>query len=31
MPMEDRDDYLNEFQLDNDGDLVFTKFLQKQQ
>lgn len=26
MPMEDRDDYLNEFQLDNDGDLVFTKF-----
>jgi hypothetical protein len=26
MPMEDRDDYLDEFQLDNDGDLVFTKF-----
>ncbi len=26
MPMKDRDDYLNEFQLDNDGDLVFTKF-----
>jgi hypothetical protein len=26
MPMEDRDDYLGEFQLDNDGDLVFTKF-----
>ncbi len=26
MPMEDRDDYLNEFQLDNDGDLIFTKF-----
>lgn len=26
MPMEDRDDYLNEFQLDNDGDLVFAKF-----
>jgi hypothetical protein len=26
MPMEDRDDYLNEFQLDNEGDLVFTKF-----
>jgi len=24
--MEDRNDYLNEFQLDNDGDLVFTKF-----
>lgn len=26
MPMEDRDDYLNEFQLDNEGDLIFTKF-----
>jgi hypothetical protein len=27
MPMEDRDDdFLGEFQLDNDGDLVFTKF-----
>ncbi len=26
MPMDDRDDYLNEFQLDNDGDLIFTKF-----
>jgi hypothetical protein len=27
LPMEDRDDdYLGEFQLDNDGDLVFTKF-----
>jgi len=26
MPMEDRDDYLNEFQVDNDGDLIFTKF-----
>ena len=27
MPMEDRDDdFLNEFQLDNEGDLVFTKF-----
>jgi hypothetical protein len=25
MPMEDRDDYIDEFQLDNDGDLVFTK------
>jgi hypothetical protein len=24
--MEDRDDYLNEFQLDNDGDLIFTRF-----
>lgn len=24
--MEDRNDYLNEFQLDNDGDLVFSKF-----
>ncbi|MFI5133792.1 MAG: hypothetical protein ACHQEB_05620 [Chitinophagales bacterium] len=26
MPMEDRDNYLNEFHLDNEGDLVFTKF-----
>ncbi|MET0636385.1 MAG: hypothetical protein ABWZ25_10190 [Chitinophagaceae bacterium] len=26
MPMQDRDDYLDEFVLDNDGDLVFTKF-----
>ena len=26
MAMEDRDDYLGEFQLDNEGDLVFTKF-----
>ncbi|HEX2536127.1 MAG TPA: hypothetical protein VHK69_20445 [Chitinophagaceae bacterium] len=26
MPMEDRDDYLDEFTLDNEGDLVFTKF-----
>ena len=26
MPMNDRDDYLNEFQLDNEGDLIFTKF-----
>ena len=25
MQMEDRDDYIDEFQLDNDGDLVFTK------
>jgi len=24
--MKDNDDYLNEFQLDNDGDLIFTKF-----
>jgi len=24
--MNDRDDYLNEFQLDNDGDLIFTRF-----
>lgn len=27
IPMEDRDEYLNEFNLDNDGDLVFTKIL----
>lgn len=26
MPMEDRDDYLDEFNIDNDGDLVFAKF-----
>ena len=26
MPMENSDDYLNEFQLDNEGDLIFTKF-----
>lgn len=27
LPMEDRDDdYLSEFQLDNDGDLIFSKF-----
>jgi hypothetical protein len=26
MPMEDRDDFLGEFNLDNDGDLVFSKF-----
>ena len=26
MPMDDRDNYLNEFHLDNEGDLVFTKF-----
>lgn len=26
IPMKDRDDYLNEFQLDNDGDLIFTRF-----
>jgi hypothetical protein len=26
MPMDDRDDYLSEFQVDNEGDLVFTKF-----
>lgn len=25
MPMNDRDDFLGEFQLDNDGDLVFSK------
>lgn len=24
--MKDNDDYLNEFQLDNDGDLIFTRF-----
>src|SRR5574338_1627341 len=27
IPMEDHDNFLNEFYLDNDGDLVFTKFL----
>jgi hypothetical protein len=26
MPMEDRNEYLDEFYLDNEGDLVFTKF-----
>lgn len=26
IPMEERYDYLNDFHLDNDGDLVFTKF-----
>lgn len=26
MEMEDRDDFLSEFQLDNDGDLVFTRY-----
>jgi hypothetical protein len=26
MEMEDRDDYLDKFHLDNEGDLVFTKF-----
>jgi hypothetical protein len=26
LEMEDRDDHLGEFQLDNDGDLVFSKF-----
>ncbi|HYK55912.1 MAG TPA: hypothetical protein VEV15_05500 [Flavisolibacter sp.] len=26
MPMEENNDYLDEFNLDNDGDLVFTKF-----
>jgi hypothetical protein len=26
IPMEDRYDYLNDFHLDNDGDLVFAKF-----
>ncbi|HMR93631.1 MAG TPA: hypothetical protein PKC69_15020 [Chitinophagaceae bacterium] len=26
IPMDDRNDYLNEFQLDNDGDLIFVKF-----
>lgn len=26
MPMNDRDDYLSEFQLDNEGDLIFSKF-----
>jgi hypothetical protein len=26
IPMEERDDYLNDFHLDNEGDLVFTRF-----
>ena len=26
IPMEERNDYLNDFHLDNDGDFVFTKF-----
>ncbi|WP_028787970.1 hypothetical protein [Terrimonas ferruginea] len=26
LPMEDKDDYLGEFNLDNDGDLIFTRF-----
>lgn len=26
MDMEDKDDFLSEFQLDNDGDLIFTKY-----
>ena len=26
MPMEERNEYLSEFNLDNDGDLVFTRF-----
>ena len=26
MPMDERNDYLDEFNLDNDGDFVFTKF-----
>jgi hypothetical protein len=26
LPMEERDDYLGEFSVDNEGDLVFTKF-----
>ncbi len=26
IPMEDRNEYLGDFQLDNEGDLVFTKF-----
>ena len=26
LPMQERNDYLDEFQVDNDGDLVFTKF-----
>ena len=26
IPMEERNDYLNDFHLDNEGDLVFTKF-----
>ena len=27
IPMEERNDYLSDFQLDNEGDLVFSKFL----
>ena len=26
IPMDERDDYLNDFHLDNDGDLIFTRF-----
>jgi len=26
LPMQDRDDYLSEFDLDNEGDLIFAKF-----
>ena len=26
IPMEEREDYLNDFHLDNEGDLVFTRF-----
>jgi len=29
MPMQDRDDYIDEFHLANDGDLVFSKFTRK--
>ena len=27
IPMEERNDYINDFYLDNDGDMVFTKFI----
>src|SRR5215218_5347168 len=27
MPMEERDDYIGDFAVDNDGDMVFTKFI----
>jgi hypothetical protein len=27
IPMEERNDYLSDFQLDNDGDLVFSRFM----
>lgn len=27
MPMEDRDDYIGDFAVDNDGDIVLTKFI----